>query len=237
MNQTLDFNPLHAQVKQLMIQRLVAGVWRPGTILPSEADLASEFGVSPGTVRKALDAMAGDNLVVRKQGKGTFVAEHDHNRDLFHFFQVVAESERRELPESEILDLGRAKATAKAARRLDIKTASSVIRFRRLRRLAGRPVMVETITVPEALFPDLDPTAGDTLYAVYQRRFGITIVGADERLRAGAATTAEAELLGIEARAPLIEIERTAFTFNDRPVELRISRFDTRQHHYLNKLD
>jgi GntR family transcriptional regulator len=237
MNQTLDFNPLHAQVRQLMIQRLVAGVWRPGTILPSESDLASEFGVSPGTVSKALDTMAGDNLVVRRQGKGTFVAEHDPDRDLFHFFQIVGEDEGRVLPESEILDLGRAKATAATARRLGVETGSAVIRFRHLRRLGGRPVMVETITVPEALFPGLDPTTDDTLYVVYERQFGITIVRADERLRAGAATDDEARLLGVRPASPLIEIERSAYTFNDKPVELRVSRCDTRHHHYLSKLD
>src|SRR5258707_13395026 len=83
-----DFRPLYAQVRALMIRRMVRGEWRPGDILPSEGRLAVEFGVSQGTVRKALDEMAAQNLVVRQQGRGTFVAQHSEAHALFHFFHI-----------------------------------------------------------------------------------------------------------------------------------------------------
>ncbi len=241
MNTTLDFRPLYAVVKQRLMQRLIKGEWRSGKILPSETALASEFGVSQGTVRKALDAMAGENLLVRKQGKGTFVAEHDPHRALFHFFHLIGDDGVRQLPRSRVLECTRQEATPRAAERLRVPPGSAVIRFRRVRSLDERPVMVETIVVPEPLFPGLSPVADEeppnTLYALYERQYGIVIVGAAERLRAVAAAADDAALLGLAAGAPLIEIERTAFTFNQKPVELRVSRCDTRSHHYLSELE
>src|SRR5450432_187735 len=93
-----DFRPLYAQVKALMIRRMLRGDWRPGALLPSEARLAAEFGVSQGTMRKALDEMATQNLVVRQQGRGTFIARHSQRGALFHFFHIRDESGIKELP-------------------------------------------------------------------------------------------------------------------------------------------
>ena len=68
--------PLYLQIKALILRSLQAGEWRPGEAIPSEIELAARFGVCQGTVRKAIDELAADNLVVRRQGKGTFVATH-----------------------------------------------------------------------------------------------------------------------------------------------------------------
>src|SRR3546814_10554487 len=101
-----EARPLYAQVRTLLLQRLIEGIWKPGTALPSEMQLAQELGVSQGTVRKALDDLAAENLVVRRQGRGTFVAEHDTDRALFHFFHLVGE-ERSEEHTSELQSLMR----------------------------------------------------------------------------------------------------------------------------------
>jgi GntR family transcriptional regulator len=106
-----DFRPLYAQVKELLIRRLVEGRWRPGDALPAETSLAVELGVSQGTVRKALDEMAAANLLERRQGKGTFVARHSRQRSLFHFFHIVGEDGRKELPSSRILQMRSRAAT------------------------------------------------------------------------------------------------------------------------------
>src|SRR3546814_11374588 len=97
------FKPLYQQVKDLLIGRLIGGHWKPGDLLPSEMQLAEELGVSQGTVRTALDEMTAVNLLVRRQGRGTYVAEHDQAHALFHFLQLTARRGRPLVPESRML--------------------------------------------------------------------------------------------------------------------------------------
>lgn len=230
--------PLYAQVKALMMQRLIAGQWRPGEMLPSEFQLADLFGVSQGTVRKALDALAADNVVVRRQGRGTFVAEHNHHRALFHFFHLVGPEGERRLPESRLLSVRKGLAGRTEAGRLGLGRGAPVIRIRRVRSLDGRPAIAETITVPQGLFPDLADIreVPNTLYDFYERRYGVTIARAVERLAAIAAGERDAKLLDVAPGMPLLEIDRTALALDGAPAEWRVSRCLTDRHQYLVEL-
>src|SRR5215472_4224779 len=154
MDATPGFRPLYVQVKNLLIQRLATGAWRPGDALPSEFGLAAEFKVSQGTVRKALDELAGQNLVVRHQGKGTFVAQHTPQRALFHFFHLVADDGARALPGSRVLSLRTAKADRSEAEHLALRPGTSVVRLKRLRLLGGEVAILERIVLPAARFPN-----------------------------------------------------------------------------------
>jgi GntR family transcriptional regulator len=234
------FRPLYAQVKDLLVQRLVAGAWRPGEALPSEFSLAAEFRVSQGTVRKALDELAAQNVVVRQQGKGTFVATHTPQRALFHFFHLVGDDGARAMPSHRVLSLRNAKATKTEAARLQIKTGAAVIRLKRLRQLGGRDAIVECIALPGSLFPGLVERMGDELpnevYLYYEQVYGVTVTRAVEKLKAVAASTDEARWLGLKPGAPLLEVDRIGYGLDGRPVELRISRCDTARHHYLSEI-
>jgi GntR family transcriptional regulator len=226
--------PLYAQVKALMMQRLIAGQWRPGEMLPSEFQLAAEFGVSQGTVRKALDELTAENVVVRRQGRGTFVAEHDDHRALFHFFHLVGPDGERRLPESRLISVRKGLAGRLEAGRLDIGRGVPVIRIRRVRSLDGCPAIAETIAVPQKFFPDLADIreVPNTLYDFYEQRYGITIARAVERLAAVSANERDAKLLEVTPGAPLLEIDRTALALDGAPVEWRVSRCVTSNHHY-----
>jgi len=230
--------PLYAQVKALILQRLIEGVWRPGAVLPSEMQLAAEFGVSQGTVRKALDAMAAENIVVRRQGRGTFVAEHDTDRALFQFFHMVGEDGARQLPESHVLSCRYGKASAVEASRLALVRGAEVARIRRVRSLGGAPAIAETLVLPLAMFPEIgrDGDLPNTLYELYERRYGITIARAEERLRAAAADDGVAGLLGIADGTPLLEIDRVAFSLGGTAAEWRVSLCETRAHYYVAEL-
>lgn len=234
----LEARPLYVQVKDHMVHRLISGVWRPGMVLPSEGQLAVEFGVSQGTVRKALDLLAAENLVVRQQGRGTFIAEHDEHRALFHFFHLVGEDGSRKLPGGTVLRCRQARANRSEAARLALARGAPVTRVYRIRDLDGVPAIVEAITVPLDVFPGFgsDGALPNTLYELYESRWGVTITRAEEHLRAVASEPAEAALLGLEPGAPLLEIDRIAFALDGRPVEWRVSRCDTRRHYYLAEL-
>jgi len=236
-----DFRPLYAQVRELMIGRMLRGEWRPGEILPSEGRLAAEFGVSQGTVRKALDEMAAQNLVVRRQGLGTFIAQHTTQRSLFHFFHIRDENGEKELPTGRVLRLRQRQATAQEARRLELAPRARIWAIERLRSLKGVPIIFERIALPAALFPDLelplDRDLEEEFYVLYQQRFGITVARAEERLRAVAAEEREARALDVALGAPLLEIDRIALALDGAPVEWRLSRCDSTHHHYYSEIE
>src|SRR3984885_10327216 len=117
---SLGYRPLYRQVKELLMKRLSDGSWSPGQMLPSEPEIAVGLGVSPGTVRKALDEMSSESLLVRRQGRGTFVASHDEERILFQFFRMVSDNGVRRFPESRTISVGVAKSDELAAARLGI---------------------------------------------------------------------------------------------------------------------
>lgn len=229
---------LYIQIKQLLVDRISHGDWSPGSVIPSEMSLARELGVSQGTVRKAITELVENNLLTRRQGRGTFVSTHDVDRALFHFFHITDNKGLKVLPDSQVLSCRRHQATRKEALALQLTASTEVMRIERVRNIAGKPTMIETITLPAASFPDLDAEQGkvlpNTLYELYETRYGITIHSADEQLRAITASKHDARLLGLDPGTPLLEINRVALTLGRKPVELRISRCNTKNHYYHN---
>jgi GntR family transcriptional regulator len=240
MDATPGFRPLYQQVHDLLVRRIVEGAWKPGDALPPEPSLAETYKVSQGTVRKALAELERRNLVVRQQGKGTFVATHTPQRALFHFFHLVGDDGARALPSHQPPSVSTARADAAEARCLGLKARAGVTRLKRLRLLGERIAIVERISVPSALFPGLGDakpaTLPNELYRHYETVYGVTVARAVERLKAVAASPAEARALGVAAGAPLLEIDRIAYALDGRAVEWRRSRCDTSRHHYLSEI-
>jgi len=230
--------PLYMQVKDLIVVRVTEGEWAPGDIIPSEMQLARELNVSQGTVRKAITDLVEKNVLVRRQGRGTFVATHDHERALFHFFHIVNDRGVRILPECETLSCRRKRALRHEASKLNLSTGAQVVCIERIRNLENQPTILETIILPAEYFGDLGKSNAcnlpNTLYQLYENKYGITIHRAEEKLRAVAAADHDASLLDVEVGAPLLEIERIALTLDDMAVELRISRCRTSRHYYQN---
>jgi GntR family transcriptional regulator len=233
----LGFRPLYRQVRDVLVKRIVDGVWRPGETLPSETDIATDLRVSQGTVRKALNELAEENFVVRRQGKGTFVARHDEERILFQFFKLTADNGISEFPDSRILSVAVEAADAGTAETLNLRTGSRVVRIERQRSLAGRICILERIALPRALFPAIEKCdLPNNLYELYRSAFGVTVVRAQERLKAVAAAKRDAKALGLPPGVPLLSINRTAFAADGRPVEQRLSLCYTTILHYFSDL-
>jgi GntR family transcriptional regulator len=232
----LDRRPLYAQTEEILTRRIAGGEWLPGALIPPEPELAAELGVSPGTVRKALDGLERRRLIERRQGRGTFVAAHTSERALFHFFRVVDLADGRHAPTSFVLDCRTGPATAEEAGALALDPPAEVHRVERIRAIAGAPVILERILLPAARFPGFALPVlremTDELYVLYQREHGVTIGHAEERLAAIAATEEQAAKLNLWPGAPLLEIARVAYDLADRPVERRITWVDTRGFRY-----
>jgi GntR family transcriptional regulator len=235
------FHPLYVQIKKLLERSLEAHEWLPGQAIPSENDLAGRFGVSQGTVRKAIDALAAEHLLVRRQGKGTFVSTHTEERaSNFRFLRIRANDGSDEYPASRLLDVKRAKATAETARLLEIKPGDPVIVLRRVLEYGGAPTVYDEITLPAASFRGLTKARYDahrgSMYGFFETQFGVRMLKAQERLRAVAADAVAAEVLAVAPGAPLLAVDRVTYTYGERPVEVRRGLCATRHHHYLNEL-
>jgi GntR family transcriptional regulator len=238
---TPAFAPLYLQIKALLVKSLEGREWRPGEAIPSEMDLARRYGVSQGTVRKAIAALADDNLVVRRQGKGTFVSTHTEERSsLFRFLRIRRNDGGEVAPVSRLLDVRRAKAGQDIARLLALKTGDAVLVLRRVLDYAGEPVVLDEITLPAALFRGLTKARydayGGSMYSFFESQFGVRMLKAQERIRAVAADAATARILNTEAGAPLLAVDRVTLTYGERPVEVRRGLCVTRAFHYLNEL-
>jgi len=226
--------PLYQQVKDLLMERLVGGYWRPGDLLPSEFQLAAELNVSQGTVRKALDEMTAGSLLVRRQGRGTFVAEHDQEHALFHFFKMIGRDGEPVVPESRVLRRSLGAARKDEALRLQLRGEEAVFRITRVRTIDGKAAILERIVLPQRLFPDLAERRElpNTLYTLFAHHYNVTVTKAVERLRAVTATPDAQRHLGLEPGTPLLEVDRVALALDGNPVEWRISLCHTEETAY-----
>ncbi len=230
--------PLYQEVRHQIMEAIAQGAWLPGTAIPAESELAAHFGVSIGTLRKAVDELVASQVLLRHQGRGTYVTLHNAHRLMFHFFHIVGVDGHKEYPQVKTLDFRTARADAADAALLQISPSDRVFRIRNLLSLSGRDIIVDDITLPAELFPGLTQRVfvqrDNTIYHLYQSRFGINVLRTNERLRAVQAPAELAATLGIEKAAPLLRVQRVAMTYRDRPVELRLSHVNTALHEYEN---
>jgi GntR family transcriptional regulator len=241
---TPAFSPLYQQIKGLILQSLQTGEWKPGESIPSEMDLAARFRVSQGTVRKAIDELAAENLVVRRQGKGTFVATHAEQQVQYRFLKLMPDSGD---PGSEgpaqrsIIECRRVRASADVARSLALRPGDAVLQVRRVLSFGGVPTILEDLWLPGQAFKGLTAAQmadypGPT-YAMFELDFGVRMVRAEEKIRAICPDGAQSLLLKVEQTTPLLSVERVAYTYNDVPMELRRGLYRTDTHHYHNELN
>jgi len=234
------FSPLYRQIKDLLLEGLRGGEWRPGEAIPSEMELAARYGVSQGTVRKAIDELAAENLLVRRQGKGTFVATHGEPQVRFRFLRLTPDSGEAVAAQRELLEFRRVRASAELARLLELKPGEPVIMLKRRIAFDGSPVLLEEVWLPGNRFKGVTAAAisehQGALYNLFETEFGTRMVRAEERLKAVSADAAAAELLGVALGHALLQVERLSFTYSDTPVEWRRGVYKTDRHYYRSEL-
>lgn len=234
------FSPLYQQIKALITQSLQSGEWKPGELIPSEVELASRFKVSQGTVRKAIDELSAENLVVRRQGKGTFVATHHEERAHYRFLRLMPDEGEAKQPDNRVVEVKRMRAPAEVARLLDMKSGDSVIFIRRVQSFDGVPTILDELWLPGALFRGLTVERlveyKGPMYGLFETEFGTRMIRATERVRAVLAEPQVGELLDVQPGTPLLSVERVSFTYGDKPVEVRRGLYRTDTHHYHNEL-
>ncbi|MEL6371288.1 MAG: GntR family transcriptional regulator [Pseudomonadota bacterium] len=229
------FRPLYQQVRELLLSRIISGTWRPAEPLPSEQALASELGVSQGTVRKALDSLAADQLVERRQGKGTYVSQHTPESALFRFFRLCNDdTNERALPACKRASISKRKSTPAERKALGLEMGALVFSLTRTRYVEETPALFEEIVVPAQLMPNLDThqPLPNTLYAFYQSTYDATIVSAREQIKAVPAEKRPAQALNVPVGSPLLLVERRGFGLDDQPIEFRRTFYLSDRYHY-----
>ncbi|RXZ33900.1 GntR family transcriptional regulator [Oxalobacteraceae bacterium CAVE-383] len=228
--------PLYKEVKRQMVAALARSEWKPGEAIPPEKVLCTRFNVSIGTLRKAIDELVAENILVRQQGRGTFVTVHNHGPRLFRFFNYERHDGHRDAPELTLISFTEIKADKVVAAKLGLAIGAKVFNIISVRGFGDGPVLAEDIKLPRALFPRMTEdqlrTHHSPLYSQYQNEYGVNVVRIEEGVRATLASPEHAELLHVEPGAPLLQVHRVAYSFNDQPVEYRISHVNTEHHQY-----
>lgn len=239
LSEALPGSPLYEQVKHAVLTALAQGEWKQGDAIPPEKQLAERFGVSIGTLRKAIDDLAAENILVRQQGRGTYVAVHSRNAHFFKFFRIVRQDGHKSYPTTALQRFRRVRASALVREKLALPTGASVFEFSNVLSLNGDVVQVDDISLPETRFAGLTERIlrerTSTLYSFYQDVFGVNVIATDERLRTCLADMQHAAWLGVEEGRPLLEVRRVAYSYSRQPVEWRVSRVNTEHYEYLGQ--
>lgn len=230
----IGVRPLYSQVREQFLRRLEDRTWVPGMMIPSEMQLARELGVSQGTVRKALNEMTAENLLTRRQGRGTFVSEPEDSRILFQFFRLVPDNGSATFPFSRFLSRRAGKATPDEAAAIALEPGDPVWRITRNRSFEEMVILTEVVVLSKVRFlglPDVDALPNN-LYQLFSTRWGITIAQSQEQLKAVSTDAETAKALGCPVGTALLQIRRVARDLGGRAVELRLSLCRTDHIHY-----
>jgi len=232
------YEPLYKQVEQRLLKCLANGEWKPGDQLPTESQLAEQFGVAVFTLRAGISELVATNILVRKQGKGTFVARHNRQRQRYQFSHVFRHDGTQLFPDRALLSLTKASVIAEAAEHLGLSKAerNAVLQLSCLLTQSAEPVGTMEIYLPVAKFRSLTAraieAAQENLYAVYQDVCNINVISIEEKVLASLARSPIARALKIAVGAPVLRVERIAYTYNSVPVEYRVRHFDAQKYHY-----
>ena len=234
-------NPLYEEVKKKITLSLVQGEWSPGEVIPSEIELANIYNVSQGTVRKAIDELSAESILVRRQGKGTYVATHNEESIQLRFLRLTSTFGLKEKLDNQLISFSKEKATNKLAKILNINSASTIISIKRLLTFNKKPLIFDVIKIPALSFRGLTAEKVNekkgVMYRMYETDFGVRMLNADEKIKAVSASSESALLLDVKENSPLLSVERLSYTYDNKPLEWRLGLCITDNHYYRSELD
>lgn len=220
--------PLYQRLRDDLLQRIASGEWAPGAAIPTEAELTQAYALATGTVRKAIDMLVAEGVLVRAQGKGTFVRRPDFGNSLFRFFRFRSRAGGDVRPSARVLSRALRVPPADVRQALGMGDEATGIYLSRLRLIDDQPVLAEDIWLPRERFEPLVEIKlkdfPDLLYPLYETSCRQLVASARERLTVESAGKAIADRLSLVPGAPVIAVQRLAFDFAGTPVEWRCTR-------------
>ena len=233
--------PLYVEVKKKITQSLIQGEWGPGEAIPSEIELANIYDVSQGTVRKAIDDLSAESILVRRQGKGTYVATHNEENIQLRFLRLTSRFGLNEKLDNQLISFSKEKATNKLAKILNINPSSTIISVTRILTFNEKPLILDVIKIPAQSFRGLTAEMivenNGSMYRMYETDFGVRMLRADEKIIAITANSETASHLKVQENHPLLSVERISYTYKNKPLEWRLGLCVTDNHFYRSELD
>ena len=226
--------PLYLQLAQGLRQAIGAGFVEGGNALPSERLLSEQTGASRVTIRRALEQLIGEGLIVRRHGSGTYLAPRiqQPGSELTGFSSDT--QNRGASPGSVWIMKTLAPANEEQAIALGLKVGAPVVHLARIRLANGEPLAIEDAIVAADLLPPIDEI-GDSLYAALAVKKNRPVRGS-QRLTASLATSIEAGLLSIQENSEVLRIERRTFRHDGTPVELTRSAYRGDRYEFVSEL-
>ncbi|TMC40709.1 MAG: GntR family transcriptional regulator, partial [Chloroflexi bacterium] len=212
--------PRYYQLKEIMRERVRAGEWQPGDLIPSERELGETYGISRMTARQAITDLVNEGLFYREQGKGTFVSQNKITQQLIRLTGFTEDIKARgQQPSTKVLSAQMCPADETTAERLRIEPGQLLFCLRRLRFADAQPLAIEFSQIyfkgcEKLLEEDLEH---NSLYRILETKYGLPPMEADQELEAGLASNEEAQLLKIPAGSSLLFTRRTTYTDRNQP--------------------
>jgi GntR family transcriptional regulator len=225
--------PLYLQVRDTLASRIAKGEWQSGHPIPNEVDLAFELGVSTGTVRKAMATLEDERLIVRRQGRGTFVADLTSNEMAIRFSNIRDSSGHRIEGHVASAEVESGVCTEAEGAKLNLNSTEDVIRVRRIRQHDERPLMVEKAVVPARLFPQHPERPSDHTLSLMAHQNGILLGHAQEQVSIEQPDRALTTALGLPAKSAVLKLDRLTFTLDGLPIEWRVGHCHLGESKYL----
>jgi GntR family transcriptional regulator len=230
----------YKKVKFAITQALGQKKWSHNQAIPSEPILASRYKVSVGTIRRAINELVAENILVREQGRGTFVVSHTEDYMLNVFFRIENKNGKRGLPNSNLISFAISKPTKSVASHLKLLPNEKIYKIKTILSFDQRPAIIDHIYLPKKIFSGLDETCFSnrkgTLFKLFQERYGITISKTEETVEAQLLTPEIATLLNQKPNLPVMKITRVAYAYKNTPIDLRIRYVDSLHYRYFNTL-
>ncbi|SPA54840.1 GntR family transcriptional regulator [Cupriavidus taiwanensis] len=220
----------YGQIAAALRDRIVSGAWTPGSAIPAEGALATEFGIALGTIRQAIAVLVQQGLLERVQGKGTFVRKGLSGASLMRFFRFGGADGAPVVPRSEILSCRAVRLDKAMAARFGLASGARGLAISRRRWLEQTPRLLESIWLPlprcEAL-QQLPPAQwGDLLYPLLGSACGVTVHRAVDEVTFRTLAADEAALLTLPDAHPCAVVTRHAFDLAGHCIEYRLTRGD-----------
>ncbi|WP_242538545.1 GntR family transcriptional regulator [Trinickia acidisoli] len=230
--------PLYEIVRAGILERLRTGEWVAGDKIPTEPQLAEAFGVGIGTIRRAVEELVAERLLIRRAGRGTIVAKFADEHAFDQYFNFVDRDGQAVHVTAQLLRFRKERATPALASILKLERGARLVSAENLRLRDGMPVMLDHLWIPLDVFPSLSAETfaarHGSIYGFYQEHFGVSVVRVVEDLGGAIADEAVASALDVSVGTPVLRIERTAYTFKDKPVEYRVRFVESSQCVYRN---
>lgn len=230
-----DATPIYYRLQKIIQDNIENGTWKPGEMIPTEAEIATSYKVSIGTVKKGILNLINEGYLFRVQGKGTFVAGTSLAREQLRYYHFFKDFEGEEAQfRMQLLSLKTSKCPESVHHFFKTETGNKIYKLERLSTCNKSPMIYIISCLRKEMFPNLERFPRThferiPLYTLIEREYGLPTVFNQELISATQADGHLANILTVKEGTPLLQIDMISYTYKETPYEYRVSYSVTNQ--------